>query len=377
MTTQRARRPRRPRRRALLRVGVSGAILAVLLIALPFDELIAALRRVPPLTGVAAVGAYLCLHMIGVLKWRMLINAAGAELSVAQAARGYYAGLFGNIFLPSIVGGDVVRAGVAFGVARSKAGVVLGSLLDRSLDVVALASVAGIGILLLPGALDAQSRAIFTWLAGVLGVGIVGGLLVIAAIRPRRLPFRMRRHAVRLRGIARSLAAQPGRVVLALGMGITLQTLLVLLNAWLGAACGIAISLQVWLFVWPLAKISGLVPVTQGGIGVREAAQVALFAPFGVPAVLAFAAGLIFELVVITGGLIGGAVSYLLGRAAATADEPVYGVSASDDEGGMAPLRSAISSAARTSSAGMGPATTAYPPPVTVGPSITHTRRSE
>jgi len=54
--------------------------------------------------------------------------------------------------------------------------------------------------------------------------------------------------------------------------------------------------------------------VTQGGIGVREAAQAALFAPFGVSAVMAVATGLVFEVVIITGGLAGGAIAWLLGR---------------------------------------------------------------
>jgi uncharacterized membrane protein YbhN (UPF0104 family) len=57
-----------------------------------------------------------------------------------------------------------------------------------------------------------------------------------------------------------------------------------------------------------------LLPVTQGGIGVREAAQAALFAPFGVSAVMAVATGLVFEVVIISGGLLGGVLALLLGR---------------------------------------------------------------
>ena len=91
------------------------------------------------------------------------------------------------------------------------------------------------------------------------------------------------------------------------------QSSLVALNWWLGLRCGIDIAFQAWLFAWPMAKISALLPVTQGGIGVREAALAALLAPFGVPAVLAVAAGLVFQGVIISGGLIGGALSYLLG----------------------------------------------------------------
>jgi uncharacterized membrane protein YbhN (UPF0104 family) len=63
-----------------------------------------------------------------------------------------------------------------------------------------------------------------------------------------------------------------------------------------------------------LAKLSAVLPVTQGGVGVREAALTALLVLFGVPAALAVAVGLVFEAVVITGGLIGGPVAVALGR---------------------------------------------------------------
>jgi uncharacterized membrane protein YbhN (UPF0104 family) len=63
-----------------------------------------------------------------------------------------------------------------------------------------------------------------------------------------------------------------------------------------------------------MAKLSALVPVTQGGLGVREAALAGLLAPFGVEPVLAVAAGLAFQAVVITGGLAGGGIATLLGR---------------------------------------------------------------
>jgi hypothetical protein len=72
-----------------------------------------------------------------------------------------------------------------------------------------------------------------------------------------------------------------------------------------------------WLFVWPLAKLSGVLPVTQNGIGVREAAQVVLFAPFGVAAVAAVAAGLVFETIILAGGLVGGVLSLIIGRLSA------------------------------------------------------------
>jgi uncharacterized membrane protein YbhN (UPF0104 family) len=217
------------------------------------------------------------------------------------------------------VGGDVVRAGLALKMTRSVSGLLLGSLVDRTLDIVGLAGVAGIGALLLPTALDARSRSVFVGLGVVFLIAGAAGLLVLRAVPVRRFPFRLRRRLAAVRHAVRSLARQPERMAVALVLGMVLQSLLVVLNALLGDTVGIRISLVVWLFVWPLAKIAAVVPLTQNGIGVREAAIVALFQPFHVTAAQAMATGLIFEGVVIVGGLLSGGIALWLGRVQARA----------------------------------------------------------
>lgn len=290
-------------------------MLGILLALVPLDELRAALARVPPTVWAGALGTYLALHLIGVAKWRLLMNGAGADLSFRDTARCYYFGLFGNIFLPSIVGGDVVRAGLATRLSQSKSGVILGSLVDRTLDTAGLAAVAGIGMLLLPTAVDPRSRTTFVAVVGILalaGLTALGLLVLVPWVR--RVPYRIRRKFVPPRRAYLALRREPARLVASLLLGIVLQTLLVLLNAWLGRVMGVEIAVVVWLFVWPLAKIAAIVPITQGGIGVREGALVVLFQPFGVPAAAAMATGLVFTAIVMAGGLVGGAVAFLLGR---------------------------------------------------------------
>ncbi len=290
-------------------------MLGILLALVPLDELRAALARVPPTVWAGALGTYLALHLIGVAKWRLLMNGAGAGLSFRDTARCYYYGLFGNIFLPSIVGGDVVRAGLATRLSQSKSGVILGSLVDRTLDTAGLAAVAGIGMLLLPTAADPRSRTTFVAVVGILalaGLTTLGLLVLVPWVR--RVPYRIRRKLVPPRRAYLALRREPARLVASLLLGIALQTLLILLNAWLGRVMGVEIAVVVWLFVWPLAKIAAIAPITQGGIGVREGALVVLFQPFGVPAAAAMATGLVFTAIVMTGGLVGGAIAFLLGR---------------------------------------------------------------
>jgi uncharacterized protein (TIRG00374 family) len=290
---------------------IVATLLALALIAwwLPVDELLSAMASVPPVTWPLALLVYLSAHLLGVVKWRLLVNTAGASLPVRPAVHAYYWGLFGNLFLPSIVGGDVVRAGVAMKHSRSTSALLLGSLVDRVQDVIGLGVLAGIGALLAPRALDGASRRIFLVFVVLMVAGTLTGLLMLRWFPARRMPWKVRRLAVKIRAAVRSTASRPQALATAFCIGLALQTTLIVLNWELGRRIGIDIPFHVWLFVWPLAKIAGLTPLTQGGIGVREAAQAALFAPFGVAAVQAVATGLVFEVVIIAGGLMAGVIA--------------------------------------------------------------------
>lgn len=300
-------------RHPLIRIAGSVAILGLMLLFAPLHKLGAAMRKIPASMWCWVVAGYLTMHLIGVMKWRLTLRLSEAKLTFAQAARCYFAGLFGTVFLPSIVGGDVVRMGLAFRIHRNRAGVLLGSLVDRLLDIVALAVVAVVGALLLPGELEPRHRRIFAVLAVMFVVGSAGLFGLLAIVPWRRLPFKLRRMLAKLRRASRSMASRPLYVLLPLQLGILIQTGLVGLAATIAAACGLHIPFRIWLLVWPLAKLIALVPITLGGLGVREAGLTALLAPFGAPVALSVAVGLSWESIIIVGGLIAGLLSFLIG----------------------------------------------------------------
>ena len=119
---------------------------------------------------------------------------------------------------------------------------------------------------------------------------------------------------VQLRNGIRSVYRSPGRVCLCFCIGVSLQTMQIAINVPLAQVSGLRIPFYAWLYAWPLAKLSSLLPVTQGGIGVREVALVGLLAPLGAPPVLTAAVGLVFEAITIVGGLIAGIIAFVIGR---------------------------------------------------------------
>ena len=292
------------------------------------------MKRIPPGLGLGLFCAYMVLHLVGVVKWRLLINLAGADLTFSQAVRCYYWGLFANNFLPSLVGGDLVRAGVAFMISpRSKHAVVLGSLIDRLQDVLGLAGVAAVGVLLIPRSLDPQSRKVFWAVGGLLLVGAALGVGSLFLLPVKKFPYKIRRIMVKVRRGIRSVYGDPGRVLLCFCLGMILQGFQVAINSWLGAASGLHVAFGVWLFAWPIAKLSALLPLTQGGIGVREVALVGLLAPFGAPPALTAAAGLVFEAITIVGGLLAGIIALLIGRVSKAHTKPAHQGSAFATDG--------------------------------------------
>lgn len=299
---------------ALLQYGGSVVVLFLLFKFLPAKAVWAALRALPPMLWIAAIGIYLGGHCVGIVKWRLMVNTAGAGLSTRQAARCYFAGLFGSLFLPSLIGGDLVRAALAMKLGKSKAAVLLGSFLDRGIDLAALAVLAASGAMLVPRALNERSRTILGALGAVALVAVIVGAALVVLIPVKRFGFRIRRRLLRLRAAARSMVRRPQVMLAALALALIAQTIFILLNSRLAAVCGLALAFRVWLFAWPLAKLSAALPITQGGIGVREAALAALLLPFGAPAALSVAAGLAWEAIVISGALVAGALSLLLGQ---------------------------------------------------------------
>jgi len=305
----------------ILRWVAALIVVGVLLHFLPLQPLRAAIARIPASRFLAVLLGYLLAHCVGVGKWRMVVNAAGAQLDFGTSAQCYFGGLFGTLFLPSIVGGDVVRLAVGLRRSPRPAAVLTGNLVDRFLDVAAQAGLVLLGVLLVPE-LNLVPGEWQNRLKNVLlALTSAAILLVYVLFRWRTRIFagrsmRFRRRLARLRHALRAVSKRPKVLALGWVLGTCIQAAFLMLTAKLAVYCGLTMPLRAWLFAWPLAKLAALLPLTQGGIGVREAALVALTAPFGAPGPLVLAAGLMWEGVVVAGGLIAGAVAFTLGKRA-------------------------------------------------------------
>lgn len=299
--------------RVLVRVAVSATILALLFLILPVEEIrrVASSLRVE--VWIPALAAYLLIHRIAVEKWRLLMNAGRAGLRGPDAVRCYATGLFANLFLPSLVGGDVLRAGLIMGATRRRAAVILGSLADRGVDVAGLAFLLAIGGWLARDEISTRSvgELWVVWLVAVAAVLAAGVALVRVPLA--RWPRRTRRTVGRGRVALRHLVRQPAKLVGVTLLSMGVQTSMIALHATVAWSMGVRVPAAGWLVAWPLAKFAALLPISLGGLGVRDVTLAALLAPWGVSLAAGVTVGLAWQTLVFGGGVAAGAAAWAMG----------------------------------------------------------------
>lgn len=297
-----------------LRLAVSAAVLALLLWIVPVQELWDAVRRLSPGLWLGSVALFLLGHVVAASKWRLLMGRRD-DVPPRLWLSGHFAGLTANLALPGVAGGDLVRAAWVIGRVGNGEGIAVASLVDRVVDLVALLTIAFVGTIWVGRTGGSGETAL-----AIAGAVIVAGLVVSAVLylylRTRRLPGMAGRVIDAVTSLRRSWLP-----LWALLLSLIVQTTFVIINARLGAAAGIDPGFAAWLMAWPLAKLVATLPISLAGLGVREAALAAFMRPFGVPAGVVVAVGLLWETVLFAGGLVGWITTLVVPAARVSAGE--------------------------------------------------------
>jgi uncharacterized membrane protein YbhN (UPF0104 family) len=98
----------------------------------------------------------------------------------------------------------------------------------------------------------------------------------------------------------------------ALALSSVVQSAFVATNIWIATDMGVAIGVAAWFVAWPLSKLTSILPIGLGGIGVREAAVVSFLVSFGAPADRVLASAVVWQALAGVSGVSGFALTQLL-----------------------------------------------------------------
>lgn len=296
---------------------LTGGLFVWLLSGQDWQQLLAYLRGVPLWVLVVALVLFLGGQMLNGLRWYSLLHAQQVPVSYWQVTRLVFVGAFSSNFLPTTVGGDMVRvAGILRHTDNWAVGV--GSIvLERLLNMLAAFSAFPLPLLVFGGQVVPRLQA------GLL-VGLPG---LLVGWFQRALDW-LGQHTgpwQKIRAALRVWRNQP--VVLALGFGVSwLSILAIIAGTWLVAlGLGIAVGLHEVLSVTLLVYVVIMLPVSINGYGVREVVFTALYSQLGATLEQATALALLTRLLMVASTLPGGLwlPGLLAQMAAQSASDPV------------------------------------------------------
>ncbi|MFQ6037651.1 MAG: lysylphosphatidylglycerol synthase transmembrane domain-containing protein [Candidatus Aminicenantales bacterium] len=290
-------------------------LLYLLLKVVPVPEILEALERVSVFWLLCSFSLHALGLLISAVRWKILIRAQGDEVPLGFLAQSYLVGNFFNLFLPTRFGGDVVRIwdGSRYSASLLKSSAIV--LVERFTGVVILLALA-FGVSLVR--IDMARR--FPVVGAALIVGFLGLFLaflfitpltggLLERIPPRGFPGRLRGKIQEFRNVVLDYRKRTGAVGRAFFWAFLLQVNVILHYFLAGKAFHLDIPLMDYFVFIPIVLLILTIPVTIGGLGLREVLYIEIFAAYGITGEVAFSFSLLadiaFTLII---GLLGGLI---------------------------------------------------------------------
>ena len=267
----------------------------------------------------AALISYLVTVLISSWRWHRLLHIQAVSMPLRAVTESFLVSLFFNNFLPTNIGGDVMRVRDTARRAGSSTRAMTVIVADRVAGLIGLFLFAAVG-----GAMMAREQLPFSvawiWLALAGGIGASVAALLMPSVLTRILaPFHGLKGSwigAQVEALAGSLLyfrSAPAGLVAVLVSSVLIQAAFILFYAAVAHALGVRVGFFEMALIVPLAGLIQLLPLSINGFGIREATFTVLFGRVGVPAESALLISLEATALILAFSLIG-AVAYILRR---------------------------------------------------------------
>jgi glycosyltransferase 2 family protein len=272
----------------LFKAVLSVGLVSLLLARSDVGRLWALARGANLLWIAGAAVAYAAMIGVSAWRWGMLLHAQGVHATTGRLAESFLVATFFNNFLPSNIGGDVVRVTDTAGAAGSRTLAATVVLVDRGLGVIALGLIAAAGATLARSAGPIGAPIVWLGLTAFLSLGLVV-VLRPSAVAALCAPLRhvggewVDVRLGRLTGALERFRDRPGALAMGFGGALVVQALLVLFYAAVARSLGVSIGLDDLAVVVPASLLVQMIPVSLNGLGIREATFGFYFRRLGLP----------------------------------------------------------------------------------------------
>ncbi|HEY2432471.1 MAG TPA: lysylphosphatidylglycerol synthase transmembrane domain-containing protein [Vicinamibacterales bacterium] len=290
--------PAEPTRHSRVRSLLLSAIKAVVSLGLLYllfsrvdvSRLWSVARTASPLLLCSAFALYFVVVLISTWRWRILLRAQHVDLPFSFLAQSFLVAAFFNNFLPSNIGGDVIRITDTARVIGSRTLATTVVLIDRGLGLLGLALMAAIGATLMHHMVVGRVGPGILWAGFGLGAMIATPALlfperVARLLQPLRV-FHQEWVDARLEKLTFALTKfkeTPTAIAECFGGAILVQGILVGFYLAIARSMNIPIGFTELAVIVPVSFVVQMIPLSVNGFGVREATFGFYFTRLGLP----------------------------------------------------------------------------------------------
>jgi uncharacterized membrane protein YbhN (UPF0104 family) len=274
----------------LIKVTVSVGLLAFLFNRVDAARLWSVARTASTAWLAEALALYTVMVLVSAWRWGLLLQAQGIHLPFRKLTTSFLVATFFNNFLPSNIGGDVVRIADTAASAGSKTLATTVVLIDRGIGLLGLILLAAVGATARPPlAADGVGAGVLWTGLGV--AAVIGTPVLMMPDRFARLFQPLRRlhpewvdeRLERLTDALSRFREAPGALAGCFAGAVTVQALLVAFYLAIASSMQIPIGFTALAVIVPVSFLVQMVPVSLNGFGVREATFGFYFTRLGLP----------------------------------------------------------------------------------------------
>ena len=228
---------------------------------------------------------YLVAHFLFVLRWSKILQALQVNTNLRTLLRFQLVGLFFNLFSPTSVGGDVIKAYYVSKDTGKTGKAFLSVFFDRYIGLLTIITFATLATLIVR--LSINGVVVYHWVLLIFVVAILLSVLLSTDFA-QRLNKLLRTRLMSIQNII-SLINESSKITLknypvmiwAFLLSLGFLLLVIYINHIYASSIGCPIDIKDLFVFIPLIALATSLPISINGMGLREAAYIYLFSSIG------------------------------------------------------------------------------------------------
>lgn len=295
----------------ILRIGISAILLFILFQKIDLKETFKIIASLNIYYFMLAALTFALVYFLVFYRWRMLLNAQGLNLPLRRVFSSFSGGIFFSLFLPSTIGGDIARS-VDLGAHTKRHNVIIASvLLDRISGFVGLVIVAAVSLIFSHKLISEPSVYLIVFIL----------LLLLAAILLfifNKGIYKWINHSSKKGGFRETIRHlhseiyffRSRRSVLLINLiySVMIQLCSSVFSYFLLCSLNARINILYIFVLSPVIMIITALPISIGGLGLRDASSIFFYTKVGVAKDIALGQSLLNFALAVCFGLVGGII---------------------------------------------------------------------